>query len=555
MKFQKVIVAIGSLLVSSASLIYAQEWLWELQPAQYEDAGVVATKIDGEGSLILCGSIRAPMLIGAETFNPQGDSGVFLAKLDSTGAVVWFYMVPGPGSLGLSDCDVYSDGSVVAVGSFAGTLVVGRDTLFTDGSYDVLVLSLDADGKLLWARSESSPGSERGEFVAVNDADMCVVSGRYYDSVTVIGGDTLVKQQPKDLLNSFVVCYDGNGAPKWSANIESPVADVAGPLVARGGDRVVAVFRVGPGARIIGKDVHGMDEEGITVVEFRPDGSFRELAFFSHDNAFMILGAAVDSLGRLYFAGRLGDTAEIGGRQIGKAGIYTGYIIRMTEGDVVDWVFETWGNEIIQIFDVAVDQRGNVYFAPYYRQEIVIAGDTVRAVGGFDHAIVIVEPHSMDVFVDTVKNSSRHDVILNVSQSDPLIYVGGQWGSGYLAALQVPERFLRLTTGVLSGGQRRCQQYLRAEGSHAVVFGMTDAEIKCLRIVDLLGRTVSEGDGLSIIRSRAGREPRHEIDFSTFSDGAYFLISTESTFTAGPLVVQGGNLWMPQDCGFADWKR
>jgi hypothetical protein len=68
------------------------------------------------------------------------------------------------------------DGAVYATGTFAGWLTVGGDTLKSKGDDDVVLVRLDANGRVTWAKSIGSIHEERSPKVTFVDGKVRILA-------------------------------------------------------------------------------------------------------------------------------------------------------------------------------------------------------------------------------------------------------------------------------------------------------------------------------------------------------------------------------------------
>ena len=156
--------------------------------------------VDGSGHSYVTGDFRDSATFGPGETNEitltNAASGLFVAKYDASGALVWAKQA------GASNFDL---GSGIAVDGAGNSHVTGRfkgsatfssgetneTTLNTSaGSIDIFVAKYDASGALVLAKRAGGTGSDFGLGIALDGSGNSYVTGRFADSATFGPGET-----------------------------------------------------------------------------------------------------------------------------------------------------------------------------------------------------------------------------------------------------------------------------------------------------------------------------------------------------------------------------
>ena len=151
-----------------------------------------------DGNFIVAGVTRS---YGAEFINS------WIVKMDVDGNEIWNHHYGGSGYDILKQIYPSDDG---------GYIGAGYTTSYGEGSYDIWVVKLDADGTLLWEKTHGNDLSNRANFVAPISNGNYILTGR-----TVLDGETL---------NSlFLMEVDNAGDILWEQTYIHTISDtVAG---------------------------------------------------------------------------------------------------------------------------------------------------------------------------------------------------------------------------------------------------------------------------------------------------------------------------------------
>lgn len=168
--------------------------------------------LDPAGNLLIAGRFKATATFGTTTLMSNGDSDVFVAKLDAAGNFLWARAGGGPGVDVGTSVATDAAGNVCVLARFNGTVTFAGQGLTSRGLSDVLVARYDPHGTLLWLRSGGGAGDDYGIEVAMDPAGNAYLIGRFAGSAA-FGGTTLNSLGQADV---FVARLDPTGAVAWA---------------------------------------------------------------------------------------------------------------------------------------------------------------------------------------------------------------------------------------------------------------------------------------------------------------------------------------------------
>lgn len=133
---------------------------------------------DQFGNSYAGGYFVGTMYCQGESVISNGLWDAWVAKFDPLGDLQWLRSFGGPLNDIIHGLVVNADGQVFAGGWFADSITLdSAHTLQSYGGSDVLVLSLNAEGDLLWAHQGGTEGVEYGYKISCDDAGNCFVTG------------------------------------------------------------------------------------------------------------------------------------------------------------------------------------------------------------------------------------------------------------------------------------------------------------------------------------------------------------------------------------------
>jgi hypothetical protein len=211
------------------TIALSSQLTYELFVAKYDSAGKVVWVRSGEspgalhiaqgiavdpaGNCYVTGKFFNTLTLGSYTFDAgDPEQKAFIAKADPDGAFLWAKEVGSGGYYGAGqDVAVDEDGSAYVVGQFRATINLGDDqhTYNNVGSYALLVVAYDRDGKYTWSvQSDGVPQSVSGAAVRVDRRGRIFVAGGCGGTVSF---GTTTFDNPEGHGSAFVAELDREG--------------------------------------------------------------------------------------------------------------------------------------------------------------------------------------------------------------------------------------------------------------------------------------------------------------------------------------------------------
>ncbi|MDD5544887.1 MAG: SBBP repeat-containing protein, partial [Acidobacteriia bacterium] len=304
--------------------------------------------LDGTGNVYVAGHSNASW--GSPVHPYSSGYDVFVAKLNSSGNLIWNTFLGGSGGDYDSAVAVDGNGNVYVTGQSNASW--GSPVRAYTGGYDAFAAKLDSSGNLIWNTFLGSSGNDVGNAVAVDRSGNVYVAGQTEAS----WGSPVRAYNAR--LDAFAAKLDSSGNLIWNTFLGSSTDDYA-----------------------LGVVVDGSGNVYMTGESLASWGS--PLRAFSGFDAFV---AKLDSSGNLIWNTFLGSSADDGGRAVtvdGSGNVYVvgqsfaswGLPLRLhsSEYDAFAAKLDSSGNLIWNTFlggsgnDVgyamAVDGSGNVYVA------------------------------------------------------------------------------------------------------------------------------------------------------------------------------------------------
>ncbi|MFQ5629558.1 MAG: SBBP repeat-containing protein [bacterium] len=244
-----------------------------------------AITVDEDGNSYVAGKFHATAIFDHDTLTSAGDTDIFIAKYSSLGDIEWAKRIGGPDrdkALGLtydSDRD-----NLVVTGSFTDQVLIESTGQMLQtanaNDTDMLLVCMDSNGTIKWARSEGGAGFHQGEKIKTGANGDLFVSGIFSQKMH-FGPNALISRGD---LDGFLIQYSHDGQPAWISH-------------AGGGAKEDTAFAIAPG--MTGNDI-------FLTGSFSSTAKFRNVTLESRgeDDAF------IQRLIEPFETGRLKPTSE-----------------------------------------------------------------------------------------------------------------------------------------------------------------------------------------------------------------------------------------------------
>ena len=189
-------------------------WLWSSKAGGNENDCGFGIAIDDDGNSYVTGFFEGTANFGSYSLTSSGSYEIFIAKMDANGNWLWSSKAGGNDwdeSWGIA---VDNDGNSYVTGEFNGTATFGSYSLFCIGWFDIFVAKMDANGNWLWATRASGGGLEYGQAIAIDDDGNSFVTG-FFEGIATFGSTSLTSSGNEDI---FVAKMDVNGNWLWAMN-------------------------------------------------------------------------------------------------------------------------------------------------------------------------------------------------------------------------------------------------------------------------------------------------------------------------------------------------
>jgi len=337
------------------------------------DEAALGIGVDSSNSVCVAGRFQGTVDFdpGAGTTNrtATGTSDAFIAKFDTSGALLWSYATGGTSDDSAEDVATDSANNVYVTGRFFGTSVdfdpgVGTTTM-TSSIGPAYLQKFNASGTFQWA-AQTSAGYEGIAYgISVDGSDNVYITGAFTDAFDILPGVGAEFHTPDGGSDAFVEKFNSSGVGQWITIL----SDTAGATGTRCDSPAAGVYTAGtfygtadfdPGAgtaTVLGGTPSGflqaLDANGALVYHAEQKSSN------GRDYA---IDSALDGNGNLYIVGAISGAVDFD--TSADTNIVTGnyvdtFIAKFDPAGGVVWFTTYDGPASFQA--LAVDGSGNVY--------------------------------------------------------------------------------------------------------------------------------------------------------------------------------------------------
>lgn len=365
---------IALLMVSNCSIAQALEWANSNGAEGSDFASSVA--IDASNNTFVIGSYQGTVDFdpgsGIVNLQSNGESDIFIQKLDPEGNLVWARSLGGVSRESGKEILADSEGNIIILGSFKDTIDAdpgsGVTMLTSTGESDILVLKLNSDGDFLWVKKIGTTKDDLGYALVHDSMDNSYITGRYEEYLgppvpgNTSGNSTFISK-------IFVTKITSSGTTEWFQTVGGPGFDYGSDIDLDGDDFVYVNGRF---QETLDFDAgSGVEERTSTggsdsyLLKLDTDGNFIWVKTFGGTLRDYARSIAVDSFGNILTLGLFEDTIDLdpgsGIFNLTSNGFDDFYIQKLDSDGNFIWGKSVGGPSDDIVYDLELDTENNLY--------------------------------------------------------------------------------------------------------------------------------------------------------------------------------------------------
>ena len=146
----------------------------------------IATSIalDASSNAVITGNYSGKVFFGTDSITAVGNSDIFVAKYNASGAYQWLRSGGGSGNDLGQDITTDASGNVYVTGFFLATATFGSKSVTSIGKADVFVVKYNSSGAVQWVQRAGGEDNDYPYGIAVDNAGSCYVTGDFFYQTT-----------------------------------------------------------------------------------------------------------------------------------------------------------------------------------------------------------------------------------------------------------------------------------------------------------------------------------------------------------------------------------
>jgi hypothetical protein len=268
---------------------------------------------------------------------------------------------------------VDSDGNLITMGGFSGTVLFDGMGLTAAGGSDIYVAKLSSStGKVIWAKRFGGTGDDFGLAVALDAANNIYVAGTFQGSAD-FGGGLIQSAGGSD---AVVLKLSSEGNYVWANPIGGQGFDLVNAISVR--DNRVAVAGDFRNSMVVnGTTLTSAGDRDAFVARLTTDGAYSWVKRFGGISLDTAAAVAIDSSGNVVVAGAFFDNVDFGGGQLSSAGDSDVFLLKLAANTGAHLFSKRFGADVADVANaVTIDIADNIYMVGGFYGTVTFGGPT-----------------------------------------------------------------------------------------------------------------------------------------------------------------------------------
>ena len=368
------------LMVNIVLIAQTPDWQWATKAGgSYDDYGFGIT-IDNAGNTYVTGRFCGTANFGSYSITSNGDSDIFVAKMDANGNWQWAIQAGGSdydAGIGITIDDL---GSAYVTGVFQETSSFGLYSITSNGINDIFVAKMDANGNWQWAIQAGGSDYDAGIGITIDDLGSAYVTGYFCETAT-FGSYSLTSNGNQDI---FVAKMDANGNWQWATKAggsnydggdEITIADL-GNIYVTGSFRETATFG--------SYSLTSNGEYDVFVAKMDADGNWQWATKAGGSDMDYGSAITIDDAGNTYVTGLFQETSSFGSYSITSNGEYDIFVAKMDASGNWQWATKAGGSDLDYGSAITIDDAENTYVTGVFQETSSFGSYSITSNGDSD---------------------------------------------------------------------------------------------------------------------------------------------------------------------------
>jgi hypothetical protein len=262
---------------------------------------------DAQGNTYIIGYFSGATVLKNTTINSTNPlSDVFVAKFSASGHVLWVKTFGGTQSDRGLKIALTPSNELLITGYFHGAMQMGAFQLQSNtNSRDFFIAKLNTSGDVIWAKSEGGPMGETAYDITSDSQGNCIVTGQFEGTTSIAGqsiSSTVNPQLNTPSFDIFVAKYSPTGDPLWVKTGSAKYEDRGLSLVCDAQNNIYMTGQFSDTLNFLGQTINNQIINAGFVAKITPSGTLSWLRRIAASQA-MAYDIKMNSSNELYVTG------------------------------------------------------------------------------------------------------------------------------------------------------------------------------------------------------------------------------------------------------------
>lgn len=386
-------------------------WLWARRAGGLEDDSSFDIAIDNIGNSYITGSFQSVAAFGLNALISSGSRDIFVAKLDPEGN--WLMSNRAGGTDYDEGIGITTDnnGNCYITGKFAGLAYFGDYGLASAGNFDYCIAKLDNYGAWSWAVRGGGTGEDQGKAIAWDGASDLFVIGMFNDSATFFTS-TLTSAGEADI---FIAKLSTSGSGGYSIGAGGSYYDYGEDIKSDGNGNLYITGGFKGVVQFGSSTLNSVQSSYSDIYAAKLDTDLYWIWAVQAGGIFYDFGfgMGIDAEGDVHLAGNFWNSAYFGGTRLIATGMDDSFIAKLDPEGHWLWARKGGGTNNDRACGISTDINGNSYVTGFFYSNNAYFGDMMISLSGANDVFVarIEDPVPQEPQNITISNFGN-DVIV-----------------------------------------------------------------------------------------------------------------------------------------------
>ena len=362
--------------------VFAQTPDWQLatRAGGSDDDWSEIVAVDDQGNCYVTGSFEETATFGSYSLVSNGSSDIFIAKMDANGSWLWATGAGGSDDDEGVSIAIDDNGNIYITGKFYDAATFGSFSLTSNGDDDIFVAKMDSSGNWLWITGAGGSDSERSKSISLDSAENIYVTGSFYDTTT-FGSHSLTSNGGSDV---FVAKMDANGSWLWITGAGGSDSDYGLSIAIDNAENIYVTGDLWNTATFGSYSITNNGSSDIFVAKMDTDGNWlwaTGVGGIDEDSSGSI---AIDDNGNIIVVGSFIDTVTFGTTSIVSSGSFDIFVAKIDASGNWMWATGAGGSDSDFGYSIAVDDAEKIYVTGAFYNIATFGSYSLTSNGEFD---------------------------------------------------------------------------------------------------------------------------------------------------------------------------